>query len=59
MTDDPTFFTQPEIGPVADHIYIKPNLRLWTDDYSSLLPILQPRRPLDRLRAATSLSLSF
>jgi hypothetical protein len=42
MTYDPTFFTQSDIGPNADQIYTKPNLRLWTDDYSSLLPILQP-----------------
>ena len=43
MTADPTFFTQSDIASLADPIYIKPNLRLWTDDYSSLLPILQPR----------------
>jgi hypothetical protein len=42
MTSDPTFFAQPELASSADQIYIKPNLRLWTDDYSSLLPILQP-----------------
>jgi len=42
MTSDPTFFTQPELASSADQIYIKPNLRLWTDDYSSLLPILRP-----------------
>ena len=41
MTYDPTFFTQPEVASFADQIQIKPNLRLWTDDYSSLLPILQ------------------
>jgi spermidine synthase len=42
MTSDPTFFTQPELASFADQIYIKPSLRLWTDEYSSLLPILQP-----------------
>ncbi|WP_035359097.1 spermidine synthase [Edaphobacter aggregans] len=42
MTSDPTFFTQPEIATLADRITPRPNLRLWTDDYSSLLPILQP-----------------
>ncbi|QNI36620.1 fused MFS/spermidine synthase [Edaphobacter albus] len=42
MTADPTFFTQPELTGFADPIYIKPGLRLWTDDYSSLLPIFQP-----------------
>ena len=42
MTSDPTFFTQPEVASFADPVSSKPNLRLWTDDYSSLLPILQP-----------------
>jgi hypothetical protein len=42
MTSDPTFFTQPQLTGFADPIYIKPGLRLWTDDYSSLLPIFQP-----------------
>jgi len=41
MTSDPTLFDQPEMNGFADPIYIKPGLRLWTDDYSSLLPILQ------------------
>jgi spermidine synthase len=43
MTANPTFFAQPELTGFADRISIKPGLRLWTDDYSSLLPILQPR----------------
>jgi SAM-dependent methyltransferase len=43
MTADPTFFTRSEIVSMADPIYVKPGLRLWTDDYSSLLPILQVR----------------
>jgi hypothetical protein len=42
MTYDPTFFAQPEVASFADRVYIKPNLRVWTDDYSSLLPLLQP-----------------
>ena len=42
MTSDPTFFPQPELSGFADPIFIKPGLRLWTDDYSSLLPIFQP-----------------
>jgi len=41
MTRDPNFFTQPELVGFADRISVKPGLRLWTDDYSSLLPILQ------------------
>jgi MFS family permease len=42
MTADPTFFDRPEIASLADPVYIRPHLRVWTDDYSSLLPILQP-----------------
>jgi hypothetical protein len=42
MTYDPTFFTQPDLASAADRVDIKPTLRLWTDDYSSLLPILIP-----------------
>jgi SAM-dependent methyltransferase len=41
MTANPAFFAQPELIGFADRIAIKPGLRLWTDDYSSLLPILQ------------------
>ncbi|HEX2918730.1 MAG TPA: fused MFS/spermidine synthase [Edaphobacter sp.] len=41
MTKDPSFFDREEIATLADPIYIKPHLRLWTDDYSSLLPVLQ------------------
>jgi hypothetical protein len=43
MTFDPTFFTQEEIAVLSEQVPIKPGLRLWTDDYSSLLPILQAR----------------
>ncbi|MBS1801093.1 MAG: fused MFS/spermidine synthase [Acidobacteria bacterium] len=41
MTADPTFFNQHEIAFEAEHIPAMPGLRLWTDDYSSLLPLLQ------------------
>jgi hypothetical protein len=41
MTADPTFFNQHEIAFSADRIPAMPGLRLWTDDYSSLLPLLQ------------------
>ncbi|HTH53770.1 MAG TPA: fused MFS/spermidine synthase, partial [Edaphobacter sp.] len=41
MTANPHLFDQPEMIGFADQIYVKPGLRLWTDDYSSLLPILQ------------------
>lgn len=43
MTANPAFFTQPELTGFADRISVKPGLRLWTDDYSSLLPILQSK----------------
>jgi hypothetical protein len=42
MTYDPTFFTQPQLVSNAEEVNIKPSLRVWTDDYSSLLPILIP-----------------
>jgi spermidine synthase len=42
MTTDPNFFTQPELANFADPIAPRPLVRLWTDDYSSLLPILRP-----------------
>jgi hypothetical protein len=41
MTGDPTFFSQPEIATSAETITPHPGLRLWTDDYSSLLPLLR------------------
>jgi hypothetical protein len=41
MTADPTFFEQHVIAFSADRIAAMPGLRLWTDDYSSLLPLLQ------------------
>lgn len=40
LTDNAAFFSQPQVAP---HVYIphmKPGLRLWTDDYSALLPVL-------------------
>jgi hypothetical protein len=40
-TADPAFFALPEISIIATPITPIPNLRPWTDDYSSLLPILQ------------------
>jgi hypothetical protein len=41
LTDSPTFFANPNVEPVANPIAIPAHLRPWTDDYSSLLPILQ------------------
>jgi hypothetical protein len=41
LTNSPTFFGLPEISSVATKTPTTPRLRPWTDDYSSLLPILQ------------------
>jgi len=42
VTDNPTFFSTPEIVDSAPSLPVfRPGLRLWTDDFSSLLPLLQ------------------
>jgi spermidine synthase len=41
LTTSQTFFTRPEIAAAASTIPANSNLRPWTDDYSSILPILQ------------------
>jgi hypothetical protein len=41
LTASPTFFAQPEIVAAVQPVPTIAGLRLWTDDYSSLLPILQ------------------
>jgi hypothetical protein len=41
LTNGPTFFDRPEIAQAATATPTTPRLRLWTDNYSSLLPILQ------------------
>jgi len=41
MVSGPTFFYRPEISPFTEYIIPKQNLRLWTDDYSSLLPLIR------------------
>lgn len=40
-TENEAFFNQPEVFNRAHRPDEKPKLRLWTDDYSSLLPILR------------------
>ena len=40
VTANEKFLALPEIADVSAKIELKPGLRLWTDDYSSLLPIL-------------------
>jgi hypothetical protein len=41
LTTSPTFFTQPEIVAATQPMPTLPGLKVWTDDYSSLLPIVQ------------------
>ncbi len=40
MTDNANFFSQPEVAAAGRAPVFKPGLHLWTDDYSSLLPLL-------------------
>ncbi len=49
LTADPAIFSEPEIAAVATPILLRPNLRVWTDDYSSILPILRPAESLTQL----------
>lgn len=44
LTDSATFFGRAEISAAADKTPTLPGLRVWTDNYSSLLPILQLAR---------------
>jgi len=41
VSDNAAFFAQPEVAAAARPPVFKPGLRLWTDDYSSLLPLLR------------------
>jgi hypothetical protein len=41
LTTSPTFFAQPEIAAAVQPMPTLPGLKLWTDDYSSLLPVVQ------------------
>jgi hypothetical protein len=41
LTSSPTFFDQPELAAAASAVPTDSRLRTWTDDYSSILPILQ------------------
>jgi len=40
VSDNAAFFAQPEVAAAGLPTVFKPGLRLWTDDYSSLLPLL-------------------
>jgi spermidine synthase len=41
VTTGPDFFAQPELSAVARLPEQKSNLRVWTDDYSTLLPLIR------------------
>ena len=41
VTDNGDFFQQPELGSHAYYPDMKPGIRVWTDDYSALLPVLR------------------
>ncbi|UWZ84364.1 fused MFS/spermidine synthase [Occallatibacter riparius] len=41
VTADPQFFELPDIAPHAHMTKPRPGLKLWTDDYSALLPVLR------------------
>jgi spermidine synthase len=41
VTADPDFFAQPELSAVARLTEPKPGLKVWTDDYSALLPLIR------------------
>jgi hypothetical protein len=41
LSEDGAFFNQPEVFNRAQQPHENPKVRLWTDDYSSLLPILR------------------
>ncbi len=41
VSDNAAFFAQPEIAAHSTIPTLKTNLRLWTDDYSALLPVLR------------------
>jgi spermidine synthase len=45
VTNNTAFLAQPQVAAFAREIQRRPDLRAWTDDYSSLLPILQWRLP--------------
>jgi spermidine synthase len=45
VTNNAAFLAQRQVAAFAREIRPRPDLRAWTDDYSSLLPILQWRLP--------------
>ena len=41
VSDNAAFFDQPKVAAHAIAPHLKPGLRVWTDDYSALLPVLR------------------
>jgi hypothetical protein len=41
VTADPDFFAQREVSAVARLPEARPGLKVWTDDYSALLPLIR------------------
>ena len=41
MTSDPDFFARPELAAVGHQPVTKPGMKVWTDDYSALLPVIR------------------
>ncbi len=41
VTDNKNFLALPQVDEATEEIKPKPRLRLWTDDYNSLLPLLK------------------
>jgi hypothetical protein len=41
VTADPDFFAQPELSSVAHLPESRPDLKVWTDDYSALMPLIR------------------
>jgi spermidine synthase len=41
VSEDASFFAKPGVAAATTRIAKKPGLRVWTDEYSSLLPVLR------------------
>ena len=40
VTADPNFLVQPELSAAGHSPKLRPDLKVWTDDYSALLPLI-------------------
>jgi hypothetical protein len=50
MTNNQMFLSAKDVRDGAERIETRPGVRLWTDDYSSVLPLLrwtEPKEPKD------------